>query len=75
MGWYGRILYTCAWAVIRHDSEMPRFYDRLPQRGNLGNVAVVAAMRQILLQPNAVTRRGAPEYPRRSSRYSHVALQ
>ena len=37
-----RALYMCAWAVIRHDSEMRRFYDRLRQRGKPGNVAVVA---------------------------------
>ena len=51
--------YMCAWAVIRHDSEMRRFYDRL-QRGKPGNVAVVAVMHKILLQLNAVARRGTP---------------
>ena len=50
--------YMCEWAVIRHDSEMRRFYDRLRQRGKPGNVSVVAVMRKILLQLNAVARRG-----------------
>ena len=58
-----RALYMCAWAVIRHDSEMRRFYDRLRQRGKPGNVAVVAVMRKILLQINAVARRGTPWVP------------
>ena len=58
-----RALYMCAWAVIRHDSEMRRFYDRLRQRGKPGNVAVVAVMRKILLQLNAVARRGTPWAP------------
>ena len=51
-----RTLYWCAWAVIRHDSKMRRFYDRLRQRGKPSNVSVVAAMRKILLQLNAVAR-------------------
>ena len=58
-----RALYMCAWAVIRHDSEMRRFYDRLRQRGKPGNVAVVAVMRKILLQLNAVARRGTSWAP------------
>ena len=55
-----RALYMCAWAVIRHDSEMRRFYDRLRDRGKPDNVSVVAVMRKILLQLNAVARRGTP---------------
>ena len=58
-----KALYMCAWAVIRHDSEMRRFYDRLRERGKPGNVAVVAVMRKILLQLNAVARRGTPWVP------------
>lgn len=58
-----RTLYMCAWAVIRHDSEMRRFYDRLRERGKPGNVSVVAVMRKILLQLNAVARRGTPWVP------------
>ena len=62
-----RALYMCAWAVIRHDSEMRRFYDRLRQRGKPGNVAVVVVMRKILLQLNAVARRGTPWVPQDAS--------
>ena len=58
-----RALYRCAWAVILHDSEVRRFYDRLRQRGKPGHVAVVAVMRKILLQLNAVARRGTPWVP------------
>ena len=58
-----RALYVCAWAVIRHNSEMRRFYQRLRQRGKPGNVSVVAVMRKLLLQLNAVARRGRPWVP------------
>ena len=58
-----RALYMCAWAVIRHDSEMRRFYDRLRQRGKPGNVSMVAVMRKILLQLNAAALRGTPWVP------------
>ena len=57
-----RALYicVCVWAVIRQDSAMRRFYDHLRQRGEPGNVAMVAAMRKILLQLNEVACRSAP---------------
>ena len=58
-----RTLYMCSWAVIRHDSETRRFYDRLRDRGKPGNVSVVAVMRKILLQLNAVAHRGTPWVP------------
>ena len=58
-----RALYLCAWSVIRHDSELRRFYQRLRQRGKPGNVAVVAVMRKLLLQLNAVARRGTSWVP------------
>ena len=57
-------LYLCAWSVIRHDSELRRFYQRLRQRGKPGNVVVVAVMRKLLLQLNAVVRRGTPWVPK-----------
>ena len=56
-------LYLCAWSVIRHDTEMRRFYDRLRKRGKPGNVSVVAVMRKLLLHLNAVARRGTPWVP------------
>ncbi len=62
-GFVRRSLYICAWAVIRHDSEMRRFYQRLRDRGKPGNVSVVAVMRKLLLQLNAVARRGRPWVP------------
>ena len=58
-----RALYMCAWAVIRHDSEVRRLYDRLRQRGKPGNVAVAAVLRKIVLQLNAVACRGTPWVP------------
>ena len=62
-GFVRRSLYICAWAVIRHDSEMRHFYRRLRDRGKPGNVSVVAVMRKLLLQLNAVGRRGRPWVP------------
>lgn len=56
-------LYLCAWSVIRHDTEMRRFYRRLRDRGKPGNVSVVAVMRKLLLHLNAVARRGTPWVP------------
>ena len=53
-------LYLCAWSVIRHDTEMRRFYRRLRERGKPGNVSVVAVMRKLLVHLNAVARRGTP---------------
>ena len=58
-----RALYTCAWSVIRHDTEMRRFYQRLRDRGKPGNVSVAAVMRKLLLHLNAVARRGTPWVP------------
>ena len=55
-----RALYLCAWSVLRTDGELRRFYQSLRQRGKPGNVAVVAVMRKLLLQLNAVSRRGTP---------------
>ena len=43
--------------------RMRRFYYRLRQCGKPGNVAVVAVMRKILFQLNAVARRGTPWVP------------
>ncbi len=57
-------LYLCAWSVIRHDGELRRFYRHLRQRGKPGNVAVVAVMRKLLVQLNAVARRGTPWVPK-----------
>ncbi len=55
-----RALYICAWSVIRVDGQIRRFYQSLRQRGKPGKVALVAVMRKLLLQLNAVARRGTP---------------
>ena len=55
-----RALYICAWSVIRVDGPIRRFYQSLRQRGKPGKVALVAVMRKLLLQLNAVARRGTP---------------
>ena len=55
-----RALYLAALAAVRHDGSLGRFYRRLRQRGKPGKVALVAAMRKLLLQLNAVARRGTP---------------
>ena len=65
-------LYLCAWSVIRHDSELRRFYQNLRQRGKPGNVALVAVMRKLLLRLNAVARRGDTLGPEVSA--DHVFL-
>ena len=61
-----RALYLCASSVVRVDGELRRFYHSLRQRGKPGNVAVVAVMRKLLLQLNAVARRGTPWVPQTS---------
>ena len=58
-----RALYLCAWSVIRHQSELRRFNQSLRERGKPGYVAVLAVMRKLLLQLNAVARRGTPWVP------------
>lgn len=55
-----RALYICAWAVLRVDGELRRFYKRLREHGKPGKVALVAVARKLLLQLNAVARRGTP---------------
>ena len=55
-----RALYICAWAVLRVDGDLRDFYQRLRERGKPGKVAVIAVARKLLLQLNAVARRGTP---------------
>ena len=61
--WRGALSTGALGAVIRHDGGTRRFYDRLRERGNPENVSVVAVMRKILMQLNAVARRGMPWVP------------
>ena len=55
-----RALYICAWAVLRVDGDLRDFYQRLRERGKPGKVAVIAVARKLLMQLNAVARRGTP---------------
>ncbi len=55
-----RALYICAWSGIRVDGDLRRFYKRLREHGKLGKVVMVAVARKLLLQLNAVARRGTP---------------
>ena len=55
-----KALYLCACSVIQVDGELRRFYQNLRQRGKPGNLALVAVMRKLLLQLNALARRGTP---------------
>ena len=45
------------------EGELRRFYQNLRQRGKPGNVALIAVMRKLLLQLNALARRGTPWVP------------
>ena len=61
-----RALYMAALSAIRHNGHLRRFYQRLRQRGKPGKVALVAVMRKLLLQLNAIAQRGTPwldQYP------------
>ena len=55
-----RALYLAAMAAIRGTGSLPDFYRRRRQRGKAGKVALVAVMRKLLLQLNAIARRGTP---------------
>ncbi len=65
--WVRRALYMAALSGIRWEGELKRFYERLKRGGKPGKVAIVAAMRKLLLQLNAVARRGAPWTEQRPS--------
>ena len=58
-----RVLYLASLAASRSKVGLGACYDRLVQRGKPGKVALVAIMRKLLLQLNAVARRGTPWQP------------
>jgi len=61
-------LYICAWTVLRIDGDLRDFYLRLRERGKPGKVAVIAVARKLLMQLNAVARRGTPWMKQHESR-------
>ena len=50
-------------ALRRQDKDLSRFYCHLRERGKPGQVAMVAAMRKLLLPWHAIARRGTPWTP------------
>lgn len=55
-----RVLYMAAQSAARHNGELRDFYRSLCQRGKAKKAALAAVMRKLLLQVNAVARRGTP---------------
>ena len=55
-----RALYICAWVVLRLYGDLRDFYRRLRERGKPGKVATIEEARKLLMQLNAVARRGTP---------------
>ena len=55
-----RALYMASLSAVRHKGRMRDFYERLRSKGKPFKVALVAVMRKMLLQLNAVARRGTP---------------
>ena len=55
-----RALYLPSLALSRSQTALGACYHRLRQHGKPGKVALVAIMRKLLLQLNAVARRGTP---------------
>ena len=58
-----RAIYMAALSVIRTNTDLGRFYQRLRRRGKPGKVALVAVMRKLLLRLHAIARRGTPWVP------------
>ena len=58
-----RALYLATLTSLRGDNDLSRFYRSLRERGKSGKVAMVAAMRKLLLHLHAIARRGTPWTP------------
>lgn len=52
------VFFQCTLSAVRYNKEIKDFYDRLIARGKLKMVAIVACMRKIIVQINAIARRG-----------------
>lgn len=55
-----RVLYLAAQSAARHHPNLRDFYQGLCARGKAKKSALVAVMRKLLLQLNAIARRGTP---------------
>jgi transposase len=55
-----RVLYMCAWVMVRHNQDFKVRYDALRARGKCAKVAIVACMRMLLIRLNAMVRDGTP---------------
>ena len=55
-----RVLYMASQAAARHHPDLRPFYQGLCQRGKARKTALVAVMRKLLWQVNAVAQRGTP---------------
>ena len=53
-----------AMVTINTEGVQRSFYQRLRGKEKAGKVALVAVMRKMLFQPNAVARRGTPWVPK-----------
>ena len=58
-----RVLYMASQSAARWHPDLRAFYQGLCQRGKAKKAALVAVMRKLLLQLNAVSRRGTPWQP------------
>ena len=59
-----RVLYLAAQSAARHNPGLREFYRGLRARGNPGKVALVAVMRKLVMQLNAIAGRGTPWTPK-----------
>ncbi len=55
-----RVLYLAAQSAARHHPQLRDFYPGLCQRGKAKKVALVAVLRKLVTQLNAIARRGTP---------------
>jgi transposase len=56
--WIRKMLFMCAAAAVRHNDEIKKFYEGLISRGKKKMVALIACIRKIVVQLNAIMKRG-----------------